>query len=101
MLDYAMKRQAVYIGSRSGEPAHIIRRSQTGRLAEWLKGAPARTGLADPKLEALRALSAAMTATTGHRKTELAAIVREAGLSHGELKLLLPTHDWQALLSAS
>lgn len=95
--DDPILKQVVYIGSQPGEPAHIISRPRLGRLRDWMTGPSRRNRLADPRLEALRALSAAVSKPHRMIDDDLITMVSKEGWTISDLQLLLPTCEWHKM----
>lgn len=85
------------IAGRGTQPAHIVRRPHAHGVKPWLTSHGPKRAVADPRLEALRALSVAVSRCPANLDDALVAMVRDAGWTVADLELLLPTYDWRTL----
>ena len=81
---------AMAIGRLPGEPASVLPPPGRRRLLARLLGIRPRSALADPRLEVIRAISAALASGATPVRGELVAAAFNAGWSLDELRRALP-----------
>ena len=82
---------AIAIGRMPGEPAVVLRAGQRPRLLALLFGRKKHGPLADPRLEVIRAISAALSRGGDTIRADLITDAAKAGWSRNDLVSMFPT----------
>lgn len=97
MNEGARIRQAIELGRRAGEPAHIIPQTGSRGLTGWILNNQRKRPLADPRLEVIRALSSVLDKAPKTIDRALTDAMQQVGWKLADLQLFFPSFAWHRI----